>query len=524
MRSKDINFRPLGAETAPDGTMFFIDMHRGIIQQGNWTRKGSYLRGVIDKWEIDKNIGKGRIYRLVHKDHKPGPQPTMLGQSTKELVGHLSHPNGWWRDTAQKLIILRKDGKSVVPELEELARSGKSALGRVHALWTLEGMNSVDPKLIVEKLSDNDYRVRMTAVRVSEPFLSDGNKTLETAFQALVKDPHIDVALQTINSIAYSGATSSEVLAGIQGSLIEEHSDKPILKSITGNRAKRADERAQLAKQRKMDAHFGKQMESGAIIYKQLCFACHGNDGKGTPMAGQSGLTLAPPLPKSPRVLGSGGSLVRTILHGLQGPLDGKTYPGHMLPLGANDDEWIASVSTYVRNSFGNKGGPITKQFVAGIRKDSGDRLLPWTEAELEELEPPLMPDRRKWKLSASHGSEKLGGCVDGDDKSRYDTGASQVPGMWVQVELPSVSKVNRILLDSRNSTRDYPRGYQVESSVDGKKWSKPFAVGVGKHPVTDISFPTTEAKFLKITQTSKVSGLYWSIHEMQIFGKPIAH
>ena len=273
-----------------------------------------------------------------------------------------------------------------------------------------------------------------------------------------------------------------------------------------------------------MDAHFGKQMESGAVIYKQLCFACHGNDGKGTPMTGRLDLTLAPPLSKSPRVLGSGGSLVRTILHGLQGPLDGKTYPGQMLPLGTYVDEWIASVSTYIRNSFGNKGGPITKEFVAGIRKDSGERLLPWTEAELEELEPPLMPKRKKWKLTASHGSEKLGGCVDGNDKSRYDTGASQVPSMWVQVELPFVSKVNRIQLDSRNSTRDYPRGYQVESSVDGKKWSETLASGVGKHPITDISFPTTEARFLKITQTSRVSGLYWSIHEMQIFGKPIAH
>ena len=192
-----------------------------------------------------------------------------------------------------------------------------------------------------------------------------------------------------------------------------------------------------------------------------------------------------------------------------------------MLPLGANNDEWIASVSTYVRNSFGNKGGPITKEFVAGIRKQSADRLLPWTESELEELEPPLMPDRKKWKLTASHGSEKLGGCVDGNGKSRYDTGASQVPGMWVKVELPSVSKVNRIQLDSKHSTRDYPRGYQVESSVDGKKWSEPLAIGVGKHPMTDISFPTTEAKFLKITQTGKVNGLYWSIHEMQIFGKP---
>ena len=522
MRSKDINFRPLGAETAPDGTMFFIDMHRGIIQQGNWTRKGSYLRGIIDKWEIDKNVGKGRIYRLVHKDHKPGPQPSMLGQSTKELVGHLSHPNGWWRDTAQKLIILRKDAKSVLSELEKLARSGKSALGRVHALWTLEGMDAVDPKLIVEKLSDRDHRVRMAAVRLSEPFLSDGNNAIESAFQALVKEPHADVAIQAINSIAYSGATESVTLAGIQDNLIEKHRDKPILKSIAGNRAKLAQERERLAKQRKMDAHFAKQMEGGAVIYKQLCFACHGNDGKGTPMVGQPGVTLAPPLPKSPRVLGSGGSLVRTVLHGLQGPLDGKTYPGQMLPLGANDDEWVAAISTYVRNSFGNKGGPITKEFVAGIRKESSDRLLPWTEAELEELEPPLMVDRKKWKLTASHGSEKLGGCVDGDGQSRYDTGTSQVPGMWIQVELPSVSKVNRVQLDSKSSARDYPRGYQVESSVDGKKWSEPLAIGVGKHPMTDISFPATEAKFLKITQTGRVNGLYWSIHEMQIFGKPV--
>jgi mono/diheme cytochrome c family protein len=446
----------------------------------------------------------------------------MLGQSTKELVSHLSHPNGWWRDTAQKLIILRKDGKSVVPELGKLARSGKSSLGRVHALWALEGLDAIDPKLIVEKLSDNDHRVRMAAVRVSEPFLSLENKALEAAFQGLEKEPHADVALQTINSIAYSGATDSETLAGIQDNLIETHIDKPILKSIAGNRAKLAQERARLAKQRKTDAHFGKQMESGAVIYKQLCFACHGNDGKGTPMVGQPGVTLAPPLPKSPRVLGSGGSLVRTVLHGQTGELDGKKYPGQMLPLGTNDDEWIADITTYVRNSFGNKGGPITKEFVADIRKESGDRLLPWTEAELEELEPPLIANRKKWKLTASHGANKLGGCVDGNGKSRYDTGASQVPGMWVKVELPSVCKVNRIQLDSQGSSRDYPRGYQVESSVDGKKWSEPLAIGVGKHPITDISFPTTQAKYLKITQTGRVNGLFWSIHEMQIFGKPV--
>ena len=92
---------------------------------------------------------------------------------------------------------------------------------------------------------------------------------------------------------------------------------------------------------------------------------------------------------------------------------------------------------------------------------------------------------------------------------------------MWVQVELPSVSKVTRIQLDSQGSSRDYPRGYQVQSSMDGKKWSEPLAKGAGKHPVTDISFPTTQAKYLKITQTGRVNGLFWSIHEMQIYGKP---
>ena len=520
IRAKDINFRPLGAETAPDGTMFFIDMHRGIIQQGNWTRRGSYLRGVIDKWGIDKNVGKGRIYRLVHKDHKVGPQPSMLKQSTAELVAHLSHPNGWWRDTAQKLIILRKDGKSVVPALEKLAREGKSALGRVHAIWTLEGLAAAKPELLAEKLGDADPRVRMAAIRVSEPLLTDGEKVVLAGFQKLEKETDVDVVLQIVNSIAYSGS-QDESLQSLQTDFIELHQDKSILKSIAGNRVKLAQERKRLAEQRRRDAHFGKQMEQGSVIYKQLCFACHGGDGKGTPMVGQPGVTLGPPLPGSPRVLGSGGSLVRTVLHGQTGEIDGKKYPGQMLPLAANDDEWIAAASTYIRNSFGNKGGPISKEFVAAIRKESGDRKLPWTEAELEELEPPLLANRKSWKLTASHNAGKLNSCIDGNAGSRYDTGRPQVPGMWVQVELPVVSGVNRILLDSRGSARDYPRGYQIQSSVDGKKWSKPLAKGAGQHPVTDIIFPTTKAKYLKIIQTGAVGSLYWSIHEMQIFGKP---
>lgn len=74
IRTKDPLFRPVNMSTAPDGTLYLVDMYRGIIQEGNWTKKGSYLREIIDETGLGYEIGKGRIYRLVHEHFEPGPQ------------------------------------------------------------------------------------------------------------------------------------------------------------------------------------------------------------------------------------------------------------------------------------------------------------------------------------------------------------------------------------------------------------------------------------------------------------------
>ena len=94
---------------------------------------------------------------------------------------------------------------------------------------------------------------------------------------------------------------------------------------------------------------------------------------------------------------------------------------------------------------------------------------------------------------------------------------------MWVQIELPKVSEVSQITLDAGDSRGDYPRGYEVVASLDGKTWSKPIARGDGKSVVTKIKFDPTKAKFLKITQTKKDTGLFWSIHELALNGKELA-
>ena len=523
IRTRDINFRPLWATTSPDGAMMVIDMHRGIIQQGNWTRPGSYLRGVIDKWGIHKNVQQGRIYRLTHDTFRPDKQPRMLDETTEELVAHLSHPNGWWRDTAQKLIILRTDRDSVIPLLEKHVRENTSELGRLHALWTLEGMGKANPKLIAAAMADSSSLVRTNAVRVAESSLASENTTIISAFTDsahLNKDP--EMFLQAINSIRFSG-TENEALLSLCDSLISHNSDNPVIGRLKQMRRDNQSEREKRRADAQRGARLAKSMESGKVIYQQLCFSCHGPDGKGAPMPGQPGHKLAPSFVNNPRLMGNDDTAVLTLLHGLTGDIDGKKYEGLMVSMATNDNDWIANITTYIRNSFGNKAEPTRANQVGKLRDKFKSRKEPWTQAELEEIYPPVLANQKHWKLTASHGQSELKGCIDHDIDSRFTTGKIQSPGMWVQVELPKVSELTQITLDAGSSTGDYPRGYEVVASVDGKTWSKPIARGDGKSAVTNIKFPPTKAKFLKITQTKKHSGLYWSIHEMSLNGKELA-
>ena len=382
IRSRDINFRPLQTVTGPDGCLYIVDMHRGIIQQGNWTKPGSYLRGIIDKWGLDKNTNRGRIYRMVHKDHKPGPRPQMNSLKTKELVKYLNHSNGWWRDTAKRLILLREDRASTAPLLVKVVLDSKyKTQTRITSLWTLEGMAAAEPELLVKLLSDSDTRVVCNAIRVSETWIKRNNEAVIAALGKLADTSEIEIALQLVNSIEYAEKPSALLIAHTQ--LLKNHGDHPAIVANIERRNKVVTPRGGAKASKKLT----KALKQGQKIYSQLCTECHGGDGRGTPMAGQQGLTLAPALDSS-RVNGSGESLIRILLHGMQGPLDGKTYAaGIMPPQGSNDDQWIADVATYIRNDFGNKSSMITPETIKSMRDTHSTRKTMWTQKELDELE-----------------------------------------------------------------------------------------------------------------------------------------
>ena len=497
-------------------------MYRGIIQEGNWVRPGSYLRKVVQAYELDKVIGRGRIYRLVHKDFKPGPQPRLLDTKTEDLVPHLAHPNGWWRDNAQKLIILRGD-KKVVPDLEKMARESKSWHGRLHALWTLEGLGAAKPNLLTQKmLTDEHEHVRAAAVRIAEPYLEKNAPQIIQAIEKVTDDPSPNVLIQAYLSLGHTQATGAMELTQ---KIVDSQSSNSAVKEIARIRESEIQriiqERKRREELRKKNENLARLVEHGQVIYKTLCITCHGPDGKGTPNPEDPSKTIAPSLAGSPRVQGSKRRLIRILLHGLTGPIDDKTYTELMVPMGSNNDEWIASVSNYIRLNFGNKGSYIDPDDVATIREVSKGRRRPWTLAELHEYDPTLS-NQKQWKAQASHNQGNVRNAFNGNLSNRWDTGTPQSPGMWFQVELPQVRKIQGIHLDTTGSNRDMPVGYEVRVSLDGKKWSGIIKKGLGGSKlITEIDFKPIEAKFIKITQTGTKPGLFWSIHDMKIFEAP---
>jgi type 1 glutamine amidotransferase/mono/diheme cytochrome c family protein/glucose/arabinose dehydrogenase len=512
IRSTDPNFRPVNITNGPDGCLYIVDMYRGIIQQATWVNPGSYLRSVVQKYGMQNITSHGRIWRLMHDGQTPGPQPHMLDESATQLVAHLDHPNGWWRDQAQMLLVLKND-KSVVPALEQIARTNANPLARIHAIWTLEGLSALNASLVREKLKDTEPQVRIAAMRAGESLVRAGDTSLVGDLKAMSKDKSPDVVLQTLltgkvlNWPDYRANAQSIIASstaeGVQkiGSLILTEGY-----GIDQHRFNQAD----------LD-----RLRKGQAIYESLCFACHGFDGAGMPLNGApAGTTQAPPLARAREVRGHRDLIVKILLNGLSGPVHGKTYAAQMVPMDSNADQWIADVASFVRNAFGNRASMISAADVASMRPAARARAKPWTIDELRNLDPQPVGNPRDWKVTASLNPGDAQQMIDGDPHTRWTSNTELAPGMWVQIELPQKSPIGGLSIDCVQSPNDYAREYKVELSDDGITWGQPVAQGRGTPGVMEIHFPAATAKFLRLTQTGTLApdhGLFWSIHELEV-------
>lgn len=543
IRSLDPLFRPADTTTGPDGTIYIADMYRGMIEGAEWAKEGTYLREKIKQYQLDKVTGHGRIWRLTYDGiARDRTQPRMLNETAAQLVAHLSHLNGWWRDTAQQLLVLKQD-KSVVPALQTIVRTSKNPLARFHALWTLEGLGALSAALTREALGDPDARMRIQGLRASETLYKAGDRSFDNDYRALSKDKDIDVVIQSmltmnILKVADASTTLKAVMDGNKARGVQFVADRilnaPAAAGRGGGRGGPP-----------LTPEHQSSLERGGVIYTELCYACHGADGRGTPTPGAAaGSVLAPSLAGSARVNGHRDYVIKSLLHGLSGPVDGKIYPQVMVAMGSNKDQWVADITSYLRNSFGNSGTFATTEDVARVRSSTGDRKTPWTVAELDASLPRLLVPDASWRITASHDSQPtpranaeggfnfLGNAGGALNFLGWTTGVPQQAGMWLQVELPAPLVLTEIQFTSSTvgggragspPMWTFPRGYQVHVSADRNTWSAPVAEGQGAPGTTVITFAPVSAKFVRITQTATVTDApAWSMRLLRLYRAPV--
>ena len=347
LASTDERFRPVNASMGPDGCLYVVDFHRGVIQHKRYLT--SYLRRQSAERQLDKPIGLGRIYRIVPEDHKTIDPPS-------DLVAGLSHPHLWWRLRSQKRIV-EGGRQDLATDVQKLADNKKAkSHTRVHAMWTLVGLGKLKEKTVRLAIEDNHWFVAMTGLRLAgeskgvADFFPDEFKELAEKVVDRKKVP------STLAS--YAGIISK---SGYPSRAVKTYKDKE-------------------ADWVKKDKNLLSAYRKGRDQYAVSCGACHQADGKGLP-------NMAPTLAKSDWVIGDAKRLIGVAVHGLMGPIkvNGKPVEGVppiMPPHGFMKDEQLAGILTYVRNAWGNRAGLISTEDITGYRKTESARVAPWTEAE----------------------------------------------------------------------------------------------------------------------------------------------
>jgi mono/diheme cytochrome c family protein len=249
-------------------------------------------------------------------------------------------------------------------------------------------LEAIDKAVLLKAMEDKDAQVRKAAIRISEQYLKNDDKEVIDKLEELKNDESIEVLTQLVLSLDYSKASA---VKGIVNEIVAKNAGRGIFGGIQNTIARNEEIRKYGAKLADLREHDRKMVMNGAKIFQSLCVSCHGPEGVGLPTK------TAPALIGKFKLLEYKEGVIKIMLHGLKGPVDGITYPDQMPAMGSNDDEWIASVLNYVRydlsmKSFPNMHSGYINNFVMiqpgqvkKIREQFAGRKEAWTWREIEE-------------------------------------------------------------------------------------------------------------------------------------------
>jgi len=325
INSDDRNFRPTDVVFGEDGAMYVADWQNAII--------GHMQHNIRDP---NRDHAHGRIFRLTVKD-RPLQKPVKIdGQPIEALLENLRHPvNGVRHRTRVELS--ERDSDQVIAATQLWMRDFNphdetEAHHLLEALW-LHQQHGVQNETLLNTLLNSDVQHAVVAASTVKHFWENVNAKDSSGFAAAAEVEFVEF-------------------------------DPP-------QHLNRADR---------------KTYKLGAEVYQREshCATCHLTHGKGS-------ANIYPPLVDSPWVTGSEDRLIKMALHGLWGKMrvKGTTYdPTRGVPpmtafRSLLNDEELAAVLTFVRNSWGNQAAPVSAKRVEQVRVETAERTTFWKPEEL---------------------------------------------------------------------------------------------------------------------------------------------
>ena len=382
-----MNFRPTDLEFAPDGSLYVVDWQNALI--------GHMQHNARDP---NRDHSHGRIYRVTYPS-RPLVKPAKIhGASIPELLKNLELPELRTRYRTRRE--LRGHNPDNVAKAAAEWSKDKSERLKLEALWVTWGAGKVNTDITRELLKSSDHRIRSAAINVLR-FNINSFKDHEELLVNAANDSHGRVRMSALVASTYMyrkmGTKILQIALDIHRNLkseieakIKANAENPKEAAVEVpvnemynetyvyareviNRQPATSELKErtVAAPPHLDKKYAKLYIQGSEVYAREghCITCHQGNGKGLPDSG------FPPLAETKWVTGNSDRLIKLTLKGLMGPIEvlGKKYPGqvpmtpfeHML----NDQE-IASVLTYVRNSFGNKASAVEPAQVSKIRSE----------------------------------------------------------------------------------------------------------------------------------------------------------
>ncbi len=409
LATTDEGFRPVNLNNGPDGSMYIVDMHRGMI--GHHAYLSPYLKEKVKGNRLDTLTNFGRILKVKRSTTKFGVIPDFDKLKGSQLVDLLAHKNGWIRDRAQHHLVF-KNKKESIESLKAMVLSNTNEIAQIHALHALEGLDELSFDFLVMALRSKSTDISVHALVLLEAFASKENSVVaEPLFKDLITRNNTAIDLYLSSTLGVWMAKDKEkffpqmmmvmnkhlrepifkeaVLSGLQGdeAFLKESwaslsffEDTTFVEQLTASAEKRQEGTVNPIFSRKSLVEDNRT--SGAKMFYEICASCHGINGQGIQ-------GLAPPLMGSEHVADA-ERLGLIVLHGLEGPISvkGVHYDLNLAMPGLirNDDitdKDIADVISYVSNAFSDIPKGLKTEKVAELRATKSISGTEYTEEEL---------------------------------------------------------------------------------------------------------------------------------------------